>query len=211
MRKMMLVFAVSLVALTACQGEAKEPESVEQIGTVDQKEKENKEVVEKQPENENVLVLNINGEEKEIDAVTESIGTGGAYSVKTVDGLPVSERAEGNFLHAYDGDLEGVSFKVYEDDMDKSRAEGSAQIEAMAYGAKEFPEVMDLADYPLLQKKYDFYMQSIRTDFNRYAFAKDNEERNKVLVVVMEIPTEIADEEMVALAEAMALSVEIKY
>lgn len=201
MKKMGLVFAASLLALTACQGEAKEKEPVDQ--------KEEKEVVEKQPENENVLVLNIDGEEKEVEAVAESIGTGGAYAVKTVEGLPVKARAEGDFLYAKEGEMKGISFVIYENDAEKSSAEGSAQVEAMTHGG-DFPETVNLDEYPLLKEKYDFYMHSSRPGFNRYAFTKDNADRNKVLVVVMEIPSELVNDETVALAEAMALSVEIK-
>lgn len=219
MKKLLMVSAAALLTLTACS----EKEAVEEKeGTevvVDEAvadETTNEEVTEETPkveEKENVLVLNVGGETKEVEAVTSSIGEvvegeeEGKFSVKRVEALPVQEREEGNTLFAEDGEMKGTQFKISEKESSKTTASAQAKLSASLYGAPEAPTEMNLADYPALEGKYEYYMQSIRSDYNRYAFTKEYPERGTVLVVEAEIPVGIANEETVALIEAMAASV----
>lgn len=217
MKKLLMVGAISVLALAACSEKEEvvvdEVEAVDVVtdeGVADEVETDapaqDTPVIE---EKENTLVVTVNGEAKEVEAETSLLGAEEGFSIKRVAELPVKEREEGDFLFAEEGELKGTSFVVYETSMENTIAKASATQEAMQYGAEEFPEEMNLEDYPSLQGKYDFYMQSIRSDFNRYAFAKDDEERGKVLTVVAEIPVDIATEETVALIEAMAASVKV--
>lgn len=220
-----MVSAVAALTLTACsEKEVVEEKEATEVVAADEavadetttEENSTEEAAEETPAvEENVLVLHIGGETKEVEVVRSLIGEKveeegvaeeeweGKFSVKRVEELPV----KGDFLYADEGPMKGVNFQVLESDINKSSASGQAKSTAEQFGATEAATEMNLEDYPALKEKYDYYFQSVRSDYNRYAFTKEYPERGTVLVIDAEMPVEIANEETVALIEAMAASV----